>query len=188
MARFRVAYDLTMSYEGVYSLDPADPGGETFCGISRVHWPDWDGWPIVDQVKAAGQLASIGSNQVLRTLARGFYKANFWDAWRGDDIHSQPIANKLFDLRVNLPPRRSPEFLQEALNLANRDQAKWPDIKVDGIIGPATIATLNRAVDGGDETLVLNLIRLLHGEYYLGRFRASPKMEKYVGWIARALA
>ena len=185
MADFIDAYAITLGHEGVYSFDPDDPGGETLYGISRVHWPDWEGWLLVDQIKAAGDLGLIDTNHELKVLAEGFYKDNFWDRWKGDEMPSQMIANEMFDTAVNLSVHRAGEFLQEALNLANSNETKWQDIMVDGRIGLGTMAALNQALGHNRETILHNLMNHLQAGYYIRRMRQSPVMEKYIGWFNR---
>ena len=51
MADFKTAYDRTSKFEGGYSNDEADRGGETFAGIARVYHENWLGWKIIDQYK-----------------------------------------------------------------------------------------------------------------------------------------
>jgi hypothetical protein len=46
-----VALGFTLGYEGEWVNDPDDRGGETYRGISRVHWPKWAGWAIIDAEK-----------------------------------------------------------------------------------------------------------------------------------------
>ena len=51
MADFIPAKTITGGLEGLYSYDPNDPGGETWCGVSRVNNPNWSGWAIIDAHK-----------------------------------------------------------------------------------------------------------------------------------------
>lgn len=38
--------------EGGYANVLGDKGGETYMGISRVYWPSWPGWPVIDDWRA----------------------------------------------------------------------------------------------------------------------------------------
>ena len=53
MADFTKAVNPLLQSEGGYVDDPDDKGGETICGISRVHHPDWRGWVQIDGIKEA---------------------------------------------------------------------------------------------------------------------------------------
>ena len=54
MDHFKEAFTKTMSEEGGYNFDRMDPGGETYMGISRVYWPSWEGWVIIDKYEEKG--------------------------------------------------------------------------------------------------------------------------------------
>jgi lysozyme family protein len=102
MADFEVAYKLTAVNEGGYSNDPADMGGETWRGISRKMHPDWQGWPIIDALKTKGSFPqSLAKSNDLEILVKIFYRAQFWNVMRGDEIDFQEIANQIYDDGVN---------------------------------------------------------------------------------------
>ena len=150
MAKFIDAYKKTTINEGAdeYSKHPNDPGGETYSGISRRHWPQWPGWSVIDTVNPQPgdrvlSFPDIAQLKRLQELTQDFYKKNFWDRIHGDVIDSQPIAFKLFDQIVNLGPRAPIQYFQNALNALNRGGELWPDIDCDGKIGPITIAAAN---------------------------------------------
>ena len=48
MADFNKAYAFLVTKEGSLSDHPADYGGQTYFGIARRFWPNWDGWQYVD--------------------------------------------------------------------------------------------------------------------------------------------
>ena len=49
---FKRAFRLIIEgFEGNYSNDKDDPGGETYKGISRNMNKDWEGWKIIDSYK-----------------------------------------------------------------------------------------------------------------------------------------
>ena len=43
MADFNKAYAFLVTKEGSLSDHPADYGGQTYFGITRRFWPNWDG-------------------------------------------------------------------------------------------------------------------------------------------------
>ena len=71
MSDFDRAYAFTMGSEGEYQNDPIDPGGETWCGISRRANPDWPGWSIVDRIKATENIESIHGVEVSSVAGEG---------------------------------------------------------------------------------------------------------------------
>ncbi|WP_446039228.1 putative peptidoglycan-binding domain-containing protein [Streptomyces sp. SID1121] len=65
----------------------------------------------------------------------------------------KPIALKLFDVAVNMGGGTAAKFLQRVLNVLNRRQADYPDMTVDGAIGPKTVSAFTafmtkRTADG----------------------------------------
>lgn len=186
MANFYTAYKITMAHEGGYANDPVDRGGETWKGVARNFWPKWEGWIIVDQVKASKPTnlnQALSARGDLQKLVEVFYKSNFWDVNRLDDVVNQNIANEMFDIGVNMGVGTAAKFLQEALNLCNRNQVTYPDLLVDGQIGPVTLGVLNNKAN---VVTVFNTLNLLKGERYINIMRKSPDQEKFWnGWVSR---
>lgn len=147
---FEWAIKFVLQHEGDYVDDDEDPGGETNYGISQKHHPDVD-------VDALDRVAAIR-----------IYRERYWDRHRCGELHPA-MALVLFDGVVNQPADWAVKTLQ---GLAGTT--------VDGIVGPKTIDTVNRAVS----------------PYLLQRFMAA-RVDRYVtrdhysrfgeGWIRRAL-
>ncbi|MFC1477250.1 glycoside hydrolase family 108 protein [candidate division KSB1 bacterium] len=193
MAQFDPALKKTLNHEGGYVDDPDDPGGETYKGISRKHHPDWTGWQVIDGVKQANPGAAqidelLQQNDALNDHIGLFYRSHYWNSIRGDDITSQPVAEELFDIAVNMGVRTAVRFLQETLNLLNRNQKNYEDIVEDGIIGINTLNTLSEllALEHNDPSLLLKVINILRGDHYIAIMRKNPVQEKYArGWLKR---
>lgn len=186
MAGFEAAYAATMRIEGGYANNPADKGGETYKGISRKNFPQWQGWKIVDLAKRTAPNSIdkvLAADKDLQLLVRKFYKANFWDVNRLDEVTSQVIAEELFDTGVNMGTGRAARFLQESLNLLNRNQKNYKDIAVDGIVGPQTLALTN---NHPDKVALYKMLNLMQGERYLDIMRNAPDQEGFAyGWLDR---
>jgi lysozyme family protein len=164
MADFSIAYKLTMAIEIGWVNDPRDHGGETINGISRRSFPEWAGWPIVDQAKKEiGFPANLKIKDELNKLIRAFYKQQFWNKLSLDAFAEQKIANELFDTGVNCGSGVAATFLQRALNVCNRNQRDYPNIIVDGIIGGKTIGVIN---SHRRPLLVLKTLNVLQGARY----------------------
>ena len=84
MADFRKALEHVLSNEGGYVNDPDDPGGETYKGIARKMNPQWKGWPLINKRDF--------TNPLLADLVASFYRDNYWEPIRGDQITSQLVA------------------------------------------------------------------------------------------------
>lgn len=184
MANYINAYNITLKHEGGYVNDPDDNGGETYRGIARKFFPNWIGWAQIDKLKSEGKkLNSEEVRAILEYPVQNFYKQNFWDVISGDLIKDQLIAEELFDTGVNQGIATAVKYLQEALNLLNRNQVNYKDITVDGKFGPATLGALNGFAEG---KILYNLINILQGERYIEICRKNPVQEKFMrGWLSR---
>ena len=116
--------------EGGYVNHPADRGGPTNWGITIA---------VARRHGYTGDMRSLP-----RSTAAAIYAANYWHSLCLDDIAelSTDLALVLFDFGVNSGPGRAAEYLQRQLNVLNNRGKFYPDIKVDGSIGPATLAVL----------------------------------------------
>mgnify|MGYP001826998196 FL=1 len=188
MADFTEAYWHTSAREGGYAHDPIDRGGETYRGISRVCHPGWDGWNRVDALKVeAGFPGSLESDAGLRASVEAFYKEKYWDRFLGDEIPSQQVAVELFDTGVNMGVRRSVRFLQNGLNLLNRNQENYQDLVVDGWLGQRSLELLSKYLnlDGNSDALI-KLMNIQQGARYVGIMEHDSSQEKYArGWLRR---
>ncbi|GAB3783244.1 putative peptidoglycan-binding domain-containing protein [Spirosoma horti] len=188
MANFEIGYPITSGHEGGYANNKLDTGGETYAGISRVWNPDWPGWKIVDAAKKqtsdVDQIdAILARNEDLQADIAKFYKQNYWDVNRLDALTNQAIANKLYDVGVNMGVGRASRMLQEALNLTNNNGRSYPDMVIDGIVGPKTVTYTNSHPRPG---LLLGVLKALQGERYLNIMRNNPPQEAFAAsWFSR---
>lgn len=184
MADFLKAFRKTSGHEGGYSNHSVDRGGETFKGISRRYFPDWSGWEIVDAYKGDRRFPELlEADDDLQYRVESFFQARFWDANSLGDLRSQELAEELYDTGVNLGTSRAARFLQEALNLTNRNGADYPDIKVDGRIGPVTVAAAN---NHSNIRNVIKTVNIMQGWHYIEQCRLVPSQEEFFnGWLER---
>ena len=191
MGNFDEAFEKTAAIEGGYVFDPDDAGGETYKGISRRFNPSWKGWDRIDELKRANsrkkkfdkvfeQDGSIQDEVLL------FYKEAYWDKFWGNEIPVQEIAEELFDTGVNMGVRRAVGFLQEGLNLLNRNQRNYTDIVEDGLFGKNTLKVLMAYLEIDEISYLLKVMNILQGMHYIEYMRKSPTQEKYArGWLKR---
>lgn len=144
MAKFEVSEEQTGRFEGLYANNPDDKGKETYAGVARKHWPKWEGWRIIDQIKTSyGTSASVINRQAkanhnLSRMISDFYKQNFWDTLRLDLFQDQQLADSVYDFGVNSGTNRAAKYLQKAINAYHK-----PKISEDGQIGPTTLNALH---------------------------------------------
>lgn len=180
MANFQEAYNITMGNEGGYSNNPADSGGETWKGVARNYHPTWNGWVIVDQIKATNPSnlnQALAANAQLNADVDSFYEQNFWNPVGLNSINCQQVANQLFDSAVNMGTGTACKFLQQAINTLQPGA-----VTVDGIVGPATIAAANKQ---NDEALY-NAICNIRKQRYEAIVAANPSQSIFLnGWLNR---
>ena len=175
-----------LAHEGGYVNDPDDAGGETFRGISRVNWPNWQGWGYIDQIREHGVgKAEIERNSDLALLVAKFYREQFWGRVAGDSLPPD-VAAEVFDTAVNAGVHRAVLWLQQALNLLNRNGKDYADIAEDGKMGPGTLNALTAYLKRDTTTPLLKVMNVLQGAHYIDYMRKSPTQEKYArGWLNR---
>ncbi len=162
MADFLTSQAAVLHNEGGYTLID----GDTYRGIARRFFPDWEGWKIIDRLKPLVQ-GEIIQDRKLDDLVNAFYKANFWDKMKGDGVQNQAIATYCYDWYVNAGGNAI-KSIQHMLGLQQ-----------DGVCGEQTLAALNAAG---------NILQLLHSRrivYY--QHVATGDHSKYLaGWESRA--
>ncbi len=171
--------DEVVGREGGYADHPADRGGPT-C------------WGITERVARAN-----GYEGPMRRLpaatARAIYRRLYWERPGFDRVAARApaLAAELFDTGVNMGPAVAGGFLQRALNALNRGASDWPDMAVDGRIGPATLAALERFLNRRGplaETVLTRACDALQGERYLRLAERRPANEAFLyGWLANRL-
>jgi len=164
-----------LGIEGDYADDPADSGGKTRFGITEA---------VARRHGYQGPMRELPA-----AAARAIYRADYWDAQSLDTVAmlSRRIAWELFDTGVNMGTSQAGEFLQMSLNAFNRQATDYPDIEVDGEIGPQTLDALTaflkrRGKDG--ETVLLRALNALQGAAYIELAERREKDERFVfGWF-----
>jgi lysozyme family protein len=155
LTNFDEIIEVVLHHEGGYVNDPKDPGGETNFGIAKRSHPDVD-------IK---NLTKKGAIEI--------YKEHYWDRNKVESL-SEELRHIYFDMCVNQGRGRAVKILQQSAN------AKGAELKVDGGMGPKTIA----AMDGVE----LDRVRAYRVKYYADLVTRKPDLEKfYFGWFRRAL-
>lgn len=177
MADLKLALPRLLKNEGGYSNDPDDTGGETYRGISRKNFPEWRGWNIVDAHKPLKDEEIIVDGSLDADIEY-FYRINFWNVNRLDEVSDQEIATKLLDMCVNLGSSRAIKILQQELNIV-----LGIELKVDGNMGPQTLSALNKS----NPEELLDYVRLSLSSFYMALAIKRPQNQKFLkGWLRRA--
>ena len=138
MADFLIAYGITNKNEGFYANVVGDRGGRTYLGISQVMQPSWVGWDkIMSWIAVNGEPKH---NQDLGSLIQGinddaanFYRAEYWNPIRGDEMTSQDWGNNTYDTAVNQGVVTAIHIAQDSLSLSHTN-----------VMDDNTLQTINR--------------------------------------------
>lgn len=168
--------DGILAAEGGYVLDANDLGGETNYGITAV------------TARSSGYHGPMRDMPV--AVARQIYANRYWYEPHFDQIAvlSPAVAAELCDTGVNCGVSFAKPLIQDALNLLNRQEVDYKDMKVDGAIGARTLTALaaylgKRGKDG--ETTLLKVLNIMQGARYIEITRTRPANENFFfGWIS----
>jgi lysozyme family protein len=163
-----------------YSNNPNDTGGETMWGITIA---------TARRNDYTGPMRELTRDQAAAIYVREYVTAPGFGRIAAININ---IAEELVDSGVNCGPARPGKWLQRVLNLLNRQGKLFPDLAVDGALGPATLAALQsvlgqRGIDG--EKVILRALNCLQGAYYMEitENRAANE-EFFFGWMLNRVA
>jgi len=175
MANFDKALIEVLKNEGGYANDPDDLGGETYKGVSRKYWPNWQGWAVVDKLKIGSKewQPALEQNDPLQAMVSSFYCTNFWNSVCGNDINSQEVALCIFDFAVNAGVVTSKTLAQLTCGVA-----------ADGVFGHDTLTKLNTI---NPELFITNftLHKIIR---YISICKKNPVQKKFFfNWIERAV-
>lgn len=185
MADFNASYALVERWENIktskgliiYSNTQGDKGGETVSGISRRAHPNMPLWLHVDALKSKGIVKPIDlskrilENSVLMAEIKYFYKAEYWDKLRCDEIDNQNFADNLMLLGVNAGIKKAIIVGQRACKITS-----------DGVFGNKTLAAFKKADKA--ETKRFTEIEI---EFYQSIAARDKSQERFLqGWINRA--
>lgn len=141
--------------EGGYVNNPNDSGGETNFGITKRTYPNLD------------------IENLTRSEAVDIYKKDFWDKYNFDKIRSFDVAQKLFDMSVNMGHKQAVKLLQQAHG----------GLHVDGIMGTITFGEINQ----GRPEQLLEKFREKIANFYRELVVRNPKNAVFLkGWLKRA--
>lgn len=142
MANFEVSYDnmLSLEFNSPTNALHYNKGesGHTFMGIYEVAHPSWSGWDKVkaylkqcnNNIKSAS--LKCYSDKELKEQVQKFYKKEFWNKMRLDEVIPYRTADLIFKFGVNVGIKRAVKYAQQVVKVAD-----------DGIVGINTLKALN---------------------------------------------
>lgn len=133
--------NVTLQFEGGYSNDPSDRGGETFRGITRKVYEKFlkqNGLPT----------DNVDMRQIPQEHIEQLYRTMYWDK-AGCDQLPPILAQQVFDFAVNSGASRAVRYLQWIVGA-----------KKDGVFGPNTKALVEQYIaQHGEQSLAREYVQ-----------------------------
>lgn len=161
--------------EGEYSNHPSDKGGPTRWGITEK---------VARGHGYAGDMRNLPRSFAIEVYTNTYIKGPGFDKVLAV---SALIGDEMIDTGVNMGTTHPGPWLQRILNALNQQARTFPDLVVDGKLGPATIGALqsvlrHRGKDG--EKVIARMLNCLQGARYLEITEARAANEDFFyGWM-----
>jgi lysozyme family protein len=171
--------DGLIAREGEYSDHPADKGGPTR-------------WGITEKVARAS-----GYGGDMRALPRDYAVAVYTHDYINEPGFNKVLAvsaligEEMVDTGVNMGVSVPGPWLQRILNALNQQAKLFPDLAVDGDLGPATIAALRAVLmqrGAAGEVAIVRALNCMQGARYLEITENRPANEAFFyGWLTNRI-
>lgn len=162
--------------EGGYVNNPKDPGGATNHGVTEA---------VARKHDYRGHMKDLPKEFAEKIAYRDYIVAPGYEPML---VLAPVVAHELIDTGYNAGPGRSSRWFQVALNSLNREGQDYPDIAVDGNVGPGTINAYKALAKRRGEVKACELtIKLLEGQqaqHYLNLKHLETFM---IGWVDHRL-
>ena len=166
--------------EGGYVNNPNDPGGPTNHGVTQA---------VAREHGYKGDMRDFPKELAQKIVFEDYIRKPGFDRL----IELSPAAaEEAIDSGFNAGPVKPSQWLQIALNSLNRRGKDYPDLKVDGRAGPATMAayaSLQR-VRGRAEAcrMIVKLMDAQQAAHYLRLAGDNSPYETFMaGWVSTRL-
>lgn len=165
MADINILKPYILKWEGGFANDPTDRGGATNMGVTFNTFKDYRKQKGLPET-TIGDLKNLSDNEwtdILRTL--------YWNRWKADDIECQSVANILVDW----------VWCSGVYGIKNPQ--KVLGVTADGIVGRATLATVNGYPN---QTELFERLKQARLDYVDNICRVHPEQSKFQsGWHNR---
>jgi lysozyme family protein len=167
--------DDLIAREGGYTNHSADLGGPTSYGITEA------------VARANGYTGLM--RDFKRDMAVAIYTRQYINEPGFNKVLavSQTVGEEMIDTGVNMGVSLPGPWLQRILNALNQQGRTFPDLVVDGALGPATIAALRSVIEQrgyAGEVAIARALNCLQGARYLDITEKRPANEAFFfGWL-----
>ena len=165
MADYKKLIPHILKWEGGWANDPDDKGGPTMKGITL------NTYTIYCKNRGKGTPTQAQLKNISQAEWEDVFKSMFWDKWQADKINNQSIANLVVDW----------------LWASGQWGIKYPQsvlgVKVDGQVGPKTLAAINDYPYPKD---LFNKLWQRRKAHFEGIVKANASQKKFLkGWLNR---
>lgn len=168
-------FNAVIDREGGYVDHPNDPGGPTRWGVTEA---------VARAHGYSGDMRNFSREQALI-----IFNSDYWIKPHFNKINeiSSIIAVELCDTGINMGPVVCVKWLQRWLNVFNKENTLYSDLKVDGVIGNKTLIALQRflalrGIEG--EMVLLKALNCSQGQHYLELAEQRYANESFIyGWL-----
>lgn len=182
MADLKLALPTIFLHEGRYVNNSSDPGSATNFGISLRFLMstgdlDHDGW-LDGDIDRDGDVDIDDIKKMSEEDAARLYELYFWNKYGYEQISSQSVATKIFDLCVNMGPIGAHKCAQRAVR-----SVSGSILVEDGILGNKSLSS----IDNLDVFQYLSALKSeAAGHYRNVRLKSGNEKEFINGWLNRA--
>lgn len=161
-----------VAVEGGYVNNPKDPGGATNHGITEK---------VARDHGYTGHMKDL-SVEAAKSI---YYEDYILKPGYAPLIEKSPaVAWKLTDIGVNAGPGRGSRWFQQSLNALNRDGKDYPQLTVDGKVGPGTIRAYEGLATARGEVKACELTIKLLDSYQAQHYVSLTNLKTFtVGWV-----
>ncbi|UZV39857.1 lysozyme [Xanthomonas virus PB119] len=161
-----------VAVEGGYVNNPKDPGGATNHGVTEA---------VARQHGYTGDMRNLSKEAAQSIYYDDYIKKPGFDAM----IEVSPaVAWKLVDAGVNAGTTRPSRWFQQSLNALNRDGKDYPQLTVDGKVGPGTVRAYRGLATARGEVKACEMTIKLLDSYQAQHYVGLTNLKTFtVGWI-----
>ncbi|SFO62074.1 glycoside hydrolase family 108 protein [Prevotella sp. tf2-5] len=159
MAKAEILTPFILSWEGGFANIPDDRGGATNKGVTLATFRS-----VFGSGRTVADLKRMTDDQW-----EFIFRKYFWNRWKADQIQSQPIANLLVD------------WMWTSGSYGVKLPQKVLQVKIDGIVGPKTLAAVN---DHPDQRQLFHDL-WVEREAFFRRIGVKEQRKFLNGWLNR---